>query len=334
MNTGKHPSHSRGAVLLALMVLLLLAGFGTWVMAQKIPRPADPTLAELKAAKAALLAYAIGAQEWQSSQLSLRYAKVRLGELPCPDFNNDGQINPVDDYQGAHCKSLLGRLPWRTLRLPQPRAGQIWYALAAEFANLSGALAELEPAINPDTATALKLDNHAVAAVLLHSGTPFAAQRHIAHNQPSDRAFYLEAANANADFKTFVSQASGDFNDTVIAISRAEILNHVAYYAASALAERLNQQFKISGAYPSPAPNFGAHCQASGDFIPQDCNHSAGDFHLPSQTASNSVDGWVFRNGWARYFRYQLPSANHARLSTRHPLLDDWQLDLINGVQQ
>ena len=64
-----------------------------------------------------------------------RSAAGRPGDLPCPDLNNDGGadppcFNPVD---------RIGRLPWRTLGLPDLRDGngeRLWYAVSVNFKNL------------------------------------------------------------------------------------------------------------------------------------------------------------------------------------------------------
>jgi hypothetical protein len=67
----------------------------------------------------------------------------RPGSLPCPDFDN-GTINPLntsndgtaDLLNGIECPSYIGRLPWRTLGLPDLRDGsgeRLWYALSRAF---------------------------------------------------------------------------------------------------------------------------------------------------------------------------------------------------------
>ena len=57
-------------------------------------------------------------------------ASSKLGELPCPDTDNDG-------FAEAACSTrTLGRVPWRTLGIPEPRdtAGEtLWYAVSLRF---------------------------------------------------------------------------------------------------------------------------------------------------------------------------------------------------------
>ncbi|NNM81967.1 MAG: hypothetical protein HKL98_05115, partial [Burkholderiales bacterium] len=61
---------------------------------------------------------------------------TRPGELPCPDMNDDGVIQIATDYVGSNCKSYVGRLPWKTLNLPDLRdaAGErLWYAISPAY---------------------------------------------------------------------------------------------------------------------------------------------------------------------------------------------------------
>jgi hypothetical protein len=60
----------------------------------------------------------------------------RPGELICPDVNNDGVITASADLSGSNCVSLIGRLPWKTLGIPDLRDAsgeRLWYALSDPF---------------------------------------------------------------------------------------------------------------------------------------------------------------------------------------------------------
>jgi hypothetical protein len=91
----------------------------------------------LRKAKAALIAYAVSDAN-------------RPGELPCPDVNDDGQLALGEDFGGGGaCTSLIGRLPWKTLDLPDLRddnGERLWYALSSDF-RAGGSVA-----LNSDTA--------------------------------------------------------------------------------------------------------------------------------------------------------------------------------------
>jgi type II secretory pathway pseudopilin PulG len=88
----------------------------------------------LSTAKQALIAYATGPALLYSCTTTNPAICVRPGELPCPDINNDG----IADTPCSTTASRLGRLPWKTLGLPDLRDGsgeRLWYALSAPFTN-------------------------------------------------------------------------------------------------------------------------------------------------------------------------------------------------------
>jgi hypothetical protein len=87
----------------------------------------------LAQAKEALIGYAA------SVALSPSGAK-RPGDLPCPDTDNDG-ISGDATYTTCNLQSQrTGRLPWKTLGLPDLRDGsgeRLWYAVSTNFKNSS-----------------------------------------------------------------------------------------------------------------------------------------------------------------------------------------------------
>ncbi|HEV8519801.1 MAG TPA: hypothetical protein VGQ54_14595, partial [Burkholderiales bacterium] len=117
-----------------ILVVLLLIGVGAALFA--FMRPASQaierdkvTAAALAQAKAALIGYAVA---WR---LDIPGPTPRVGDFPCPDMNNDGTA-------GASCSNgggtTLGRLPWKTLGLPDLRDGdgeRLWYAVSTNFKN-------------------------------------------------------------------------------------------------------------------------------------------------------------------------------------------------------
>ncbi|HUP29836.1 MAG TPA: hypothetical protein VM122_06660, partial [Usitatibacter sp.] len=126
------PRSQRGvAMLLVALALLLAAGYvlgttlaGFSVMPDR-ERASDRALAQ---ARDALLAYATD---------RAIDTVVGPGYLPCPDVDEDG-------WAEATCGSLsgdsgqaqrLGRLPWKTLGLPDLRDGhgeRLWYAVSTK----------------------------------------------------------------------------------------------------------------------------------------------------------------------------------------------------------
>ena len=84
------------------------------------------TAAALAQAKEALIGFAEG--------VNLISSAARPGDLPCPDTDDDGQAQSSCDAQVKR----LGRLPWKTLKLPDLRDGygeRLWYAVSTNFKN-------------------------------------------------------------------------------------------------------------------------------------------------------------------------------------------------------
>lgn len=113
-----------GAVLLMLLMLIAVGALSVFVT--ELGRPGRGhdrdaiTIAALAQAREALLA---------RSALDANHP----GSLPCPDGDDDGS---ADLLVGNECPAYLGRLPWRTLSLPDLRDGgseRLWYALSRNF---------------------------------------------------------------------------------------------------------------------------------------------------------------------------------------------------------
>jgi hypothetical protein len=180
-----------GVILLLLLLVGAAAGAALFSFSRSDTVQLDQdkaTTQVLMSAKAALLGYAVSRGVVRCSNPGNATAcaqeeEARPGELPCPDTNNDG-------YEDSPCRAgpLVGRLPWRTLGMPEPRdaTGEIlWYAVAGPFrnwdsnANSASALKR----INSDTrgnitvlnANGTALTNNAVAVVFA-PGAPFGSQ--------------------------------------------------------------------------------------------------------------------------------------------------------------
>lgn len=91
----------------------------------------ETTLQALAAAKQALISY--DKQDITSSVCNL--VCPRPGDLPCPDFNNNGEAE--DSCSGSE-NFRLGRLPWKTLGSNDLRDGageRLWYAVSKQYKN-------------------------------------------------------------------------------------------------------------------------------------------------------------------------------------------------------
>jgi hypothetical protein len=115
------------ALIAALLVIALITAAGLLaggeLRARAHARAHARSVEALAAARAALIGYAIS------------YAEAHPGEgygfLPCPDGGNTGST-PIGAC-GARGTAAIGRLPWRTLGLPELRDGWgecLWFAVA------------------------------------------------------------------------------------------------------------------------------------------------------------------------------------------------------------
>ncbi|UXY15254.1 hypothetical protein N8I74_18375 [Chitiniphilus purpureus] len=184
----------RGAALLALLALLILAGTGWWLVApagQQVGAAAHDA-AVLAQAKAALLAWS--ALHCPAAATAGEALRVRSGELPVPDRDAPG-----DDGFGTQdaTSPSLGRLPWKTLGLPPLRdaSGEyLWYALADRYRDSgTGALPpvcdESLPLADPHGRPIAPSPGDCIVAVVMAPGAPLPTQL---RNDTQSAAQYLE----------------------------------------------------------------------------------------------------------------------------------------------
>lgn len=211
----------------------------------------------------------------------------RPGSLPCPDLNNDGV---ADTLLGNNCPGYVGRLPWRTLGLPDLRdaAGErLWYALSQSFTDSPGFR------INSDTQGTLVVPGMAptggiVAIVLAPAAVVGTQQRSGPSGGSPDQTCawgvhenckvgnYLEGQNATVDL-TYEQSARCErtdcpggvpFNDQLMVITHADLFAIVEPVVAKRIEKeivpQLNSYFQLwgqalngsplQGFYPFAAP--------------------------------------------------------------------------------
>lgn len=263
-------SGQRGMVALVLIALLLLGGaifafssFNFTTVRVDRDRNTNEALAR---AKDALIAYAVA-------------DTARPGELPCPDVNNDGKITLGEDMIGSACVSLIGRLPWSTLGLPDLRddAGErLWYALSNDFhangtvplnsdtaylaTNVSLTLAGTTPATNLvaivfSPGTALRRSDGVAQTRGCTGGAGAGCDANLkctsapaANTDKCNAVNYLDIAsgedNANLVNRIFVSAPRSDtFNDRLMPVFSDDIMQLVERRAARQLAQHLREHF-------------------------------------------------------------------------------------------
>ncbi len=205
--TGRSNARRQGGFIAVLVLVILVVGSLylvvsglTTTAAEAELQRGDVTALALQQAKEALIARAA---------LDVN----RPGSLPCPDRNNDGVADLLSGGSPNNCPSYVGRLPWRTLGLPDLRdaAGErLWYALSQGFTDSD------DYAINSDTPGTLTVPGMApsggVVAIVFAPGRTLGTQ---ARGGPSGAspdspctwtvddncrvANYLEGQNASID---------------------------------------------------------------------------------------------------------------------------------------
>ena len=267
------PARQRGVALILFVTVLVLGS--SYLLVEQLNRLLNATsspdrdVAVLQKAKEGLLGYASEQAVSQNTP----------GSLPCPDINNDG--NADSPCSGAN---LLGRLPWKTLNLPDLRDSsgeRLWYALSTEFRNQSSSV------VNSDTLGSLTVINGEngaikeanVIAIVFASGPAIAGQNRAA--KPNLPANYIEGANSTVSFST--SAASSLFagnqcfnggsavacNDELLTLGHAELFGVITPLIArrlqsGVLPNLLTQYFSAWVSYPFPAP-FGIDPQGAQD---------------------------------------------------------------------
>lgn len=247
----------------------------------------------------------------------------RPGSLPCPDNNNDGYAEP-----SCSSSSDVGRLPWKTLGLPDLRDGsgeRLWYAISLN-------LRDTGSTINSDSAGQLTVTGttslSSVAAIVFAPGAPLSGQT---RNSPEQNTVinntvsnYLESDNANGDTVFVANLASDTFNDRLLAITTDQIFPLVAKRIATEVsnclqdyaANNLNRYPWAAPLDPSQPPIYSDHKDTMFGRLPEppfdhtriDSNYHMSDHYPGSSAACTSVTTWWNNTNWKELIFYSLAS--------------------------
>ena len=260
------PGNQRGAALLVLLVVMVLAflavvvkGYGKWATPETTGRKVNAEA--LAQAKTALIGYV--------AKEVLDLTEDAPGRLPCPESPSDAGTGG-EGVAANNCapsyptQKTLGRLPWRTLgidKLVDATGEPLWYAVSPNWVMLSGG----PPVINSGTSGQLSFDGTgSIVAVIFAPGRPIttnptAAQTaagcvaraqtrndrsHVASSATNpDYRDYLECLNASSPIgSAFGVAISGNetnpvINDQAVVVTASELLNAIQ----GPLAERLQR---------------------------------------------------------------------------------------------
>lgn len=264
------------------------------------------TTAALAQAKEALIGYAASDSN-------------RPGSLPCPDLitnniplNNVPNDGSADSFSGSDCPSYIGRLPWRTLGLPDLRDGngeRLWYAVTREFARNPSCFSTCP--MNSDTKGTLTTTGASpasdVIAIVFSPGTVVSAQVRDTANENAV-ANYLEGGNETGiGTSTFVTgAATASFNDRLLAISGADVMTPVEKRVAKSILTLFQTYRTAAGYYPWADNNFDG---ISNNSVRRGAPPLAGASPLnwgSSSPAIPVVPGWLTNNQWWRVIYYAI----------------------------
>lgn len=189
----------------------------------------------------------------------------RPGSLPCPDrvTNIPGTNVPNDGIadllSGNECPSYIGRLPWRTLDLPDLRDGsgeRLWYVLSRAFRDDDSA----QP-INSNTVGNLTVAGSLAAsnviAIVFAPGAVVGSQVRDAANA-NDVANYLEGGNEVSGTTAFTAGApNASFNDSLLVLGsdalfpvvEARVAREARQVLIAFYNDAANQYFPFANAY-------------------------------------------------------------------------------------
>lgn len=271
------PRQQRGALLILLVIalgVLAVTLFVGMLSSSGIQIDRDKkTAAALAEAKAALIGRAVRDDN-------------RPGSLPCPDTNNDD--GSADLFTGTQCPSYIGRLPWRTLGLPDLRDGygeRLWYALSNNLRDDASA----QP-INSNTSltiqvyasdkvTPLTSAGNEAAAVIFSAGPVLNGQTRDIANENIATNYLDQTGTSPSDFNNTI--ATGPFiqgpvkdsagnivvNDKLLIITRRDLFSVVEKRIANIImgtgtdstsTTGLRKYYWDNSAYPSTPLNYGS----------------------------------------------------------------------------
>lgn len=297
----------RGQVLLVVLALLGI-GFGAALYA--FISPANSTIQRDKTTVAALA---------QAKEALIGRAAAdfnRPGSLPCPDTDNDGTAEIFTGFPANNCPSYIGRLPWRTLGLPDLRDShgeRLWYALSPLFRDYSGA-----GPLNSNSEGQIDIIGTApaskVIAIVFAPGLVTGAQvRGTAANQ-NNVANYLEGGNETGiTTNTFVTgQATNSFNDKLLPVTSDNLFPTVEMRVAREARSVLLAFYSANSFFPfANAYSDGSHqCtnnQLSGR-IPRYFADQCKQVSAQTDWFGVAWPGWFFGNNWHHVMFYAVAS--------------------------
>jgi hypothetical protein len=295
-----------GAILLVMLVIMVIGAATILVSAlvsSALQIERDKTTADaLAKAKEALIGRAVVTDTSNPSSSP--------GSLPCPDTTNTGV---ADTISGGICPNgYIGRLPWKTLELPDLRDGsseRLWYALSPNFRDY----APLNPINSNNIGTLWVYDNSGTnlltsqaVAIVFAPGNVVGTQQRDTANQNSPQN-YLDVgpgpSNINNGNPTFpagpfiAADKTSTFNDRLLIIQASDIIPVVEMRVAKELTYSFTGYLAIpanNNRYPYPA-NFNCTPPTNCTSDPTQC---IGKIPATDLDALHLLPTWFTPNHW------------------------------------
>jgi hypothetical protein len=318
-----------------LSVLLVCVGAAAFIFNLSSPGQAAieadaKTAAALAMAKDGLIAYAASVDTAASDGTLLNTA--RPGELPCPDRSLNNGV--ADTNCHLNIGRRIGRLPWKTLGLPDLRDGsgeRLWYAVSAGFIESArSSTAVLNSNTGGEyTVTGVSAASN-VIAVVFAPGAALGTQNRdssvsalcsttgltVTNNFCATN--YLESENSNGDTTLDTQLPSTTFNDRAMLITQDNFFPTVSMRVAREARIFLNAYYTLNGLYPNANPytDNTYYCSSTTyqGRIPQTINSGGLGCTAPVQPAWGAVaiPNWFFLHEWHKLVFYAV-STNCAR---------------------
>ena len=251
------------------------------------------------------------------------------GSLPCPDLvtdipNNRSNDGIADLLAGNDCPSYIGRLPWKTLGLPDLRDAsgeRLWYALSRNMrrddsvrplnSNTKGTI----EVYHADGTTLLTQAGYSAVAVIFSPGSPFGSQTRTTAAEKNNAANYLDSVNgrnnASASGPYIAGSKSDSFNDQLLFITTRNLMPLIEQRVAGEVKRALANYYTYSGCLCYP------WADSVDQFADYDSNEGLNRGWLPNHASpvdwtssyappSIKPPQWFFDNQWYKLIYYSV----------------------------
>lgn len=289
----------RGAVLLIMLVILVVGATGMLVSslnsATLLSERNNITAKALAQAKEALIAYAISSE-------STGTATARPGNFPCPDTDVPGTSNYGSEQ--ASCSAgggtTIGRLPWKTLGISEPRDADnepLWYILSDNFRKIAAIInSDTQGTLqvyDKDGTTLLTPAGDEAVAIIIAPGRALGSQQRSSDSDKITASNYLDAAlskiNASAIGPFIAASTTESFNDHLLILRVRDFMPAIEKRVARELKIILQAYRAANGYYPYPAPF--SSCQDNGSCV-SDTSICRGRFPYSANPTMPSLPDW------------------------------------------